>query len=69
MTSHLDEHSLAQRWHLSTRTLQRWRQIGTGPAYLRLGGRIAYDLSDVLAFERKCRVLPFTPEHSERGDA
>lgn len=48
---HLLEHELAQRWRLSARTLQRWRRAGTGPAFLRLGRRVAYRLSDVERFE------------------
>ncbi|HMQ94294.1 MAG TPA: helix-turn-helix domain-containing protein [Amaricoccus sp.] len=48
---HLVEDELAQRWRLSTRTLQRWRRDSTGPAYLRLGRRIVYRLSDIEAFE------------------
>jgi hypothetical protein len=52
----LNEAMLASRWRLSRRTLQRWRQLGLGPAYLRLGGRIAYSLDDVVAFEQAHRV-------------
>lgn len=47
----LREAELAQRWGLHVRTLQRWRTAGSGPAYLRLGRRIAYRLSDVERFE------------------
>lgn len=56
MKQHLDESSLAQRWGISRRTLQRWRQIKTGPAYLRLGGRIVYAIADVVAFETVSRM-------------
>lgn len=48
---HLSERDLARRWGLSIRTLQRWRKAKTGPAFLRLGSRIAYRLSDVESFE------------------
>ena len=34
------ESELAKRWRRSPRTLQRWRENGTSPAYLRLGGRV-----------------------------
>lgn len=50
---HLLEHELAWRWRLSVRTLQRWRRAGSGPAYLRLGRRVAYRVSDVEGFEAK----------------
>lgn len=42
---------LAQRWRLHVRTLQRWRMAGSGPAYLRIGRRVVYRLSDVERFE------------------
>ena len=45
------ESELAQRWRLSVRTLQRWRRVGSGPVFLRLGRRVAYRLSDVERFE------------------
>lgn len=44
---------LARRWTLSHRTLERWRWVGTGPAFMKIGGRIVYRLEDVLAYERE----------------
>lgn len=55
MDAHLDERALAHRWSMSPRTLQRWRQDGDGPAYLKLGGRVVYRLTDVEAWEREHR--------------
>jgi len=54
-TTHLCEKELAQRCRLSIRTLQRWRWEGTGPEYLKLGGRILYRLVDVEAWETASR--------------
>jgi ribosome-binding protein aMBF1 (putative translation factor) len=54
----LSQHELAQRWRLSPRTLERWRWLGQGPAFLRLGRRIAYRLSDIEAFEAAQRQAP-----------
>jgi predicted site-specific integrase-resolvase len=48
----LVQRELAQRWRLSPRTLERWRSAGTGPAWLRLNGRVVYPLEHVIAFER-----------------
>jgi hypothetical protein len=48
---HLTQLDLARRWRLSPRTLERWRWLGQGPAYLKLGNAIAYRLDDVEAFE------------------
>jgi len=47
----LRERELATRWGASPRTLQRWRAERYGPPFLRLGGRILYRLTDVMAFE------------------
>lgn len=54
----LSERALAAHWGLSLRTLQRWRAAGTGPAHLRLGGRILYRRSDVRAFEVQHLTAP-----------
>jgi hypothetical protein len=48
---HLNQHDLAARWRMSVRTLERWRSQRQGPPFLRLGGRIAYRLEDIEAFE------------------
>ena len=48
----LTETDLAERWSMTTRTLQSWRKTGTGPAFVRLGERsIFYRMEDVLAYE------------------
>lgn len=56
--AHLNQVQLARRWHLSPRTLERWRWLGQGPAFLKLGGRIVYRLDDVEAFESAQRRTP-----------
>ncbi|MCU9848939.1 helix-turn-helix domain-containing protein [Defluviimonas sp. WL0024] len=42
---------LADHWRLSTRTLERWRANRTGPAWMKLEGRVLYRAEDILAFE------------------
>ena len=49
---HLNQIELSRRWSLSHRTLERWRWEKRGPVYLKIGGRVAYRLEDVEAFER-----------------
>jgi len=56
--AHLNQQELANRWRISPRTLQRWRWLKTGPAYLRIGGRIVYQLEDVQKFEANQRRMP-----------
>ena len=48
---HLNQINLADRWNISERTLERWRWLGEGPAYLKIGGRVVYRLEDVEAYE------------------
>lgn len=48
---HLTQTEVARRWCLSARTLERWRWLGQGPAFLKLGGRVAYRVEDIEAFE------------------
>ena len=50
---HLDQNELSRRWTISPRTLERWRWRHEGPAYLKIGGRVAYRLEDVEAYEAK----------------
>jgi predicted site-specific integrase-resolvase len=47
----LVQSELADRWQISERTLEAWRSQGTGPVYLKIGGRVVYRLEDVEAFE------------------
>lgn len=48
---HFNQADLARRWCLSPRTLERWRWLRTGPAYLKVGGRVAYRLEDIETYE------------------
>lgn len=51
MPRHLHQIELATRWCISPRTLERWRWRGTGPRYIKIGGRVVYRLEDIEAFE------------------
>ena len=51
----LNQVHLARRWHISPRTLERWRWTGEGPAYVKIGGRVIYRLDDVETHERERR--------------
>jgi hypothetical protein len=52
---HLNQHDLAARWNLSPRSLEKWRMLCIGPAYIKVGGRVRYLLEDVLAYEAENR--------------
>jgi len=52
LVKHLNQIDLARRWKVSPRTLERWRWVGEGPAYLKVGGRVLYRLEDIEAHEQ-----------------
>jgi hypothetical protein len=49
--SFLTSRELAERWRLPEQTVRRWRCIGAGPVFTRIGRSIRYAIGDVLAFE------------------
>jgi hypothetical protein len=49
--ANLTQLELAERWRLSGRTLEKWRQARRGPRYLRVGGRVLYPIEEVRRFE------------------
>ena len=48
---HLNQADLARRWSISPRTLERWRWLGQGPRYIKIGGRVVYREEEVETFE------------------
>lgn len=42
---------LSERWPVSKRTLENWRQRGIGPQWTKFGSRVAYHIDEVLAYE------------------
>ena len=51
IVKHLNQVDLSRRWSLSPRTLERWRWLGEGPQYLKVGGRVVYRMEDIEAYE------------------
>lgn len=55
---YLREADAAERLGVKPRSLQRWRQLGTGPAFTRMGARlIAYRATDLDTWAAS-RVFP-----------
>ncbi len=44
-------------------TLRYWRSAETGPPYVKLGGRIKYDLADVEHYVRANKRMPSVRAH------
>ncbi len=49
---HLNQNLVGQRLGVSVRTLERWRWLGMGPRFMKVGGRVRYRLADIEAFEQ-----------------
>lgn len=52
---------LAERWNIAVSTLERWRCMGTGPNYIKLGentGRVLYRTEDIEKFEERNTIKP-----------
>ncbi len=47
----MSENELALHWGVSPKTLQRWRNEGRGPRYLKLSKRVVYPLAEIRTFE------------------
>ena len=66
LVRHLNQVQLADRWRMSERTLERWRWLGQGPRFMKLGGRVAYRLEDVEAYEIE-QLRQITPRTRKPG--
>lgn len=55
LPARLTEPELARHWRVSSRTLQRWREAGSGPRWFKLNGRVLYASSDIMQFEEARR--------------
>ncbi len=77
---YLRPNELAARWHISWKTLARWRWTGDGPRFLKVSGKVLYRLEDIEAFEAAhlrtrtderavpAVVQPFAPKRGKRRD-
>ena len=66
---HLNQIELSRRWSLSPRTLERWRWLGEGPPYLKVGGRVVYRMEDIERYEGEQLRLAPSPRETRAGTA
>ena len=67
---HLNQVDLARRWCISPRTLERWRWLGQGVRYIKIGGRVIYRLADIEAYEaEQLRSSTVQPDRSAQTGA
>ncbi|WP_087868384.1 helix-turn-helix transcriptional regulator [Bathymodiolus platifrons methanotrophic gill symbiont] len=50
-TNRINQKQLANYWGISERTLERWRGIGYGPVFIKIGGRVIYRQEDIREYE------------------
>jgi hypothetical protein len=62
----LSEIEAAEYLGAKPQTLRTWRFRGVGPAFLKLMGKIKYQLPDLDAFIQKSRVEPGKPKRGRR---
>lgn len=66
----LTEDAAAAFVGVSPRTLQKWRVVGGGPLFLKLGRSVRYAVADLEAFlSQRRRRSTSDPGHDGRGDA
>jgi hypothetical protein len=61
----LDDQAAAELLGRTTATLRRWRRLNIGPAYIRFGGTILYDLADIESWLLSLRHDPSEHDRSE----
>jgi hypothetical protein len=49
----LNQAQLSHRWRISVRSLEKWRSLGKGPPFVKIGGCVRYKLTDIEAWERE----------------
>jgi hypothetical protein len=54
---------LSEIWGVPESTLRYWRSAEIGPTYVKLGGRIKYDLADVEHYVRANKRRPSVRAH------
>ena len=50
-THFVDERFVAQYFQVSLATVRRWRLVGRGPRYRKLGALVRYSVQDLKVFE------------------
>ncbi len=54
LSDYLPTKEVARRLHISPRTLERHRMLGTGCGFSKIGGRVLYRRVDIEAWVERC---------------
>ncbi len=63
----LTEAELAKYWQMSERTLQKWRSLGTGPVYIKIGGKVRYTKKAIRTYENNRKFISSSERYAEKG--
>ena len=66
-SGNLDPKALADRWGMQVSTLSNWRNLGKGPSYRKIGGKVLYLAADISAYESS--ALRTSASRGDRGRA
>lgn len=58
MRNAFTDRELADHLGISRKTLQKWRSLGMGPTYLKLGSKVVYRIEDVNAYIQRSLRIP-----------
>ena len=47
----MSEIELANYWGIKTTTLQKWRSIGVGPTYVKIGAKVLHPIKAIKEYE------------------
>ena len=61
------EAELAKYWQMSERTLQKWRSLGTGPVYIKIGGKVRYTKKAIRTYESNRLFISSSERYAEKG--
>ncbi len=53
----ITEEDLAKYWKVKISTLRKWRSLGTGPAYVKVGAKIIYKKEAIEKYEQERTFL------------
>ena len=68
-SSLIDDLLAAEHLDLAVQTLRNWRYQGIGPAYLKLGRCVRYQIEDIEAYKRKKRINPKNEQAMVNGNS
>lgn len=58
---------VAERLGVSEQSVRRWRSLGKGPAYVKIGNKVWYETADLASWVDANRIRPSPPLDDGKG--